>query len=467
MLDRTSRVWGEAIWPHLRGWILLALGAASLMWPLAAAGRTVTPSFTATPTTAFAGTPTLPPTPLSTGDLGVKQVSGRVTQANTEPPLPIAGATVRYGDQSILTDEHGLFNFEIFLRDSSYVSIRVSAPGYKDARLDLRGLDLWFSHEPLAIALERRSRVSVAVDRGDCGPQTQITLVLTDSGGFERAISLTGGGAVAFEQVPDGTYVLSALSDCPLAVYEPQEVTVAGEDIGATFTPDPCPSTLQLVPPSGPPGTEVTVSGRCYYIHSGQLARINFDNIRQLDTIGETAGDYTGSFRVADDAALGAHEITVTNLAGTVIGAGDFTVVDPSAPCLGDCDADGEVRIDELLTMVNMAFGDLGAGACPAALAGDRETIEIDALVGAVKAALEGCEPSPPPPTVEPTPPSSGYCYEAVECPWSDGPYQPIVASREYCCTLWSSLRLPFTWCSGDDFDPETKQCAECVLPCE
>jgi hypothetical protein len=468
MLDRVSRASVDTAWIYVRRWLLLALGAASLMWPLAAAGLTATPSATVTPTLPY-GTPTLPPTPLATGDLGTKHVVGRVTEANTEPPRGIADATVSYGSGSVPANEDGEFSFDIFLHDTNSVTIRASAPGFKTAQLRFTGVELWFTYEPIAIALERDgSRVSVSVDRGPyCGPQTQITLVLTDSTGGERAITLTGGGGVAFEQVPDGEYVLSALSDCPLAEYAPRQVSVAGANVGVAFVPDPCPSTLLLVPPSGPPGTEVTVSGRCYYIHSGQLARINFDDVRQLDTIGETGGDYTATFRVPDDAVLGAHAVTVTNQAGTVIGAGDFTVVDPSAPCLGDCNADGQVRIDELLTMVNMAFGDLAADTCPAALAGDRETIQIDALVGAVNAALDGCAPSPPPPTVEPTPPSSGYCYEAVECPWSDGPYQPIDASREYCCTLWTSLRLPFSWCSADAFDPVTKECGECVAPCE
>lgn len=466
MLDRVSQGSIDAVWRSLRRW-LLTISAASLMWPLAAAGVTATPTPTATATEPY-GTPTLPPTPLRTGDLGVKHVVGRVSEANTDPPRAIAGATVRYSDRSVVTDADGDFAFDVFLRDSSSVSLRVSAPGFEESRLLLRGLDLWFSHEPLAIALERRSRVSVAVDRGGyCGPQTRITLVLTDSGGAERTVAISGGGAIAFEQVPDGTYVLSARSDCPLAEYAPQEVTVAGADIEVELAPDPCPLAVLLVPPSGPPGTEVTVSGRCYSIHSGQLARINFDDVRQLDTIGETGGDYRGTFRVPDDAALGAHDVTVTNRGGMVIGAGEFTVVDPSAPCLGDCDADGQVRIDELLTMVNIAFGDVSTGACPAALAGDRETIQIDALVGAVNAALSGCEPSPPPPPVEPTPPSSGYCYEAVQCTWSDGPYQPIDVSRQYCCTLWASLGLPFTWCAPEDFDPVTKECAACVTPCE
>ena len=66
-----------------------------------------------------------------------------------------------------------------------------------------------------------------------------------------------------------------------------------------------------------------------------------------------------------------------------------------SPPCAGDCDGSGDVTINELLTLVNIALGN-AATACPA---GDRNhdgSITIDELLAAVNAALNGCAAASP-----------------------------------------------------------------------
>jgi hypothetical protein len=65
-----------------------------------------------------------------------------------------------------------------------------------------------------------------------------------------------------------------------------------------------------------------------------------------------------------------------------------------SAPCVGDCDGSGEVSIDELLSLVNIALGTTSLAACPA---GDRDhdsTVTVDEILVAVDAALTGCIPA-------------------------------------------------------------------------
>lgn len=72
-------------------------------------------------------------------------------------------------------------------------------------------------------------------------------------------------------------------------------------------------------------------------------------------------------------------------------------------PCVGDCNQDGQVRIDDLLTMVGIALDGVGASACRG---GDRDgngAIEINEIIDAVNAALRGCSASPSP-TYAPTP---------------------------------------------------------------
>lgn len=65
----------------------------------------------------------------------------------------------------------------------------------------------------------------------------------------------------------------------------------------------------------------------------------------------------------------------------------------PSEPpsCVGDCNANGEVTVDELVRAVNIALGVLDDDACPAfGLDGD-DDLTIDLLVRAVNALLNGC----------------------------------------------------------------------------
>jgi hypothetical protein len=69
--------------------------------------------------------------------------------------------------------------------------------------------------------------------------------------------------------------------------------------------------------------------------------------------------------------------------------------------CTGDCKGDGQVTVDELLTMVNIALGTAAITACPAGDAGGDGQITVNEIVAAVGNALSGC---PGPPTLTPTP---------------------------------------------------------------
>ena len=70
-------------------------------------------------------------------------------------------------------------------------------------------------------------------------------------------------------------------------------------------------------------------------------------------------------------------------------------------PCRGDCDGDGRVAIQELVTGVGIALGQIDSSACSAFSAG----APINELVGAVGNALDGCPaPGTPLPTATPTP---------------------------------------------------------------
>jgi len=72
--------------------------------------------------------------------------------------------------------------------------------------------------------------------------------------------------------------------------------------------------------------------------------------------------------------------------------AGASETPTPDGPaCVGDCDGDGEVAINELVTAVNIALGVFDVSQCPSADADGNGTVSINELVQAVNNALDGC----------------------------------------------------------------------------
>ena len=61
------------------------------------------------------------------------------------------------------------------------------------------------------------------------------------------------------------------------------------------------------------------------------------------------------------------------------------------SPCVGDCHYNGTVTVDEILTMVNIALGNLQISDCLAGDANDDGQITVDEILTAVNNALNGC----------------------------------------------------------------------------
>ena len=59
--------------------------------------------------------------------------------------------------------------------------------------------------------------------------------------------------------------------------------------------------------------------------------------------------------------------------------------------CPGDCNGDGEVTIDELVMMVNIALGTRPLSDCAAGDSTRDGEITIDEIIRAVTRALSGC----------------------------------------------------------------------------
>jgi hypothetical protein len=59
--------------------------------------------------------------------------------------------------------------------------------------------------------------------------------------------------------------------------------------------------------------------------------------------------------------------------------------------CVGDCSGDGMVSINEILTMVKIALGNLSVSGCQAGDVNGDHQITVDEILTAVNNALNGC----------------------------------------------------------------------------
>lgn len=76
------------------------------------------------------------------------------------------------------------------------------------------------------------------------------------------------------------------------------------------------------------------------------------------------------------------------------------------APCIGDCNGDGVVTVNELITGVNIALGSVPLMACPAFDRDGDGMVAIGELIAGVSNLLYGCGVTPPTarPTATPSP---------------------------------------------------------------
>jgi hypothetical protein len=72
-----------------------------------------------------------------------------------------------------------------------------------------------------------------------------------------------------------------------------------------------------------------------------------------------------------------------------------FTPAPMARACVGDCNQDGPVAVDELLTLVSMALGKADISTCRAGDANGDSHITIDEILTAVNNALNGCAAPP------------------------------------------------------------------------
>lgn len=87
--------------------------------------------------------------------------------------------------------------------------------------------------------------------------------------------------------------------------------------------------------------------------------------------------------------------------------AGLLALAPPAAACPGDCDGDGAVAVNELLTGVNIALGSELLVRCHGLDTDGDATVGVSELLAAVNAALDGCGTPRPTATATATPPTT------------------------------------------------------------
>jgi hypothetical protein len=138
--------------------------------------------------------------------------------------------------------------------------------------------------------------------------------------------------------------------------------------------------------------------------------------------------------------------------------------------CVGDCDGDRVVSIDNLLVVVNMALGNQPIINCAVGDVGLDGFVGVADVIAVVNQAMQGCPPIPPTPTptqVSTTPVAGGLCYESAFCdPCEVYPCRPFGATQEFCCQLAHGQGVTFSWCPPGMYDPTTGGCLQCAHPC-
>ncbi len=74
------------------------------------------------------------------------------------------------------------------------------------------------------------------------------------------------------------------------------------------------------------------------------------------------------------------------------------TAAPAATPCVGDCNGDGHVTVDENITLAAIALSNAGASACTAGVPSGAD-VNVLLVTQAVKNALSGCASPPPTPT--------------------------------------------------------------------
>lgn len=204
-----------------------------------------------------------------------------------------------------------------------------------------------------------------------------------------RSSVTSASGEFVFDDVLPGVYTLRVEPDCePIPCYAPGPISFSG-DTEITLCYEDCPQMLAVEPAIGVPGTVVDVSGHCYAGVAGRPLQIVFDDTLLAETTVGADGLYATSVIVPLDASVDrSHRIRAV-VDGDELALGFFSLQQGPPPCVGDCDGNFAVTVDELVQGVRAALGD--PVSCTATDSTGDGTVTVAELIAAVRRALDGC----------------------------------------------------------------------------
>jgi hypothetical protein len=232
------------------------------------------------------------------------------------------------------------------------------------------------------------------------GPLYTCTIAIAPTAQL-RAFRLTNDNTVAF--TVDGTqlaHVSGANGSVTVTLVLPPTGTptvtaiptlTATPTVTGTPTPtiDRCPHDLLLTPATAASGSAIHVRGRCNLVQGGRRADVFFDTVAVGTLTGDASGNYETDITIPADAVEGIHRVRVVQM--REIASGTVEVTGTSPPCIGDCNGDHRVTVDEVVVAVNAVLGSGAVAACPMSDANHDGQVSVDELVAGVQNALGGC----------------------------------------------------------------------------
>ncbi|MFI5364608.1 MAG: hypothetical protein ACHQ4J_03195 [Candidatus Binatia bacterium] len=149
------------------------------------------------------------------------------------------------------------------------------------------------------------------------------------------------------------------------------------------------------------PGSQCLVSLQVSGTVNGTTLSGSFhDAMSTINISGTVSGDQiNGTYSIpVSPCANGSGTFTLTKITSatatptpTATSTPSFTATPGSKSCVGDCNGNGQVTVDEILTMVNIALGNTSISACEAGDANHDLQITVDEILSAVNNALTNC----------------------------------------------------------------------------
>jgi len=159
--------------------------------------------------------------------------------------------------------------------------------------------------------------------------------------------------------------------------------------------PLPTPGTTPIDIPTLPAGPQTLVTFKLKVATGAASGDVPLHIINQVDD--QSRPQFTAFLSVGDKVAVDQTCVPVTgqppcsaadSVSQVAITPATVTIM---GTCTGDCNGDGTVTVDELITMVNIALGNANVSTCVAGDANGNGAITIDEIVAGVNKALHGC----------------------------------------------------------------------------